>query len=405
MSKPIHQPTFRNDPKRCKVRTEPYWGPKLAKGAYLGFRKISADEGSWVARIRTEDEHGKLVQRYQSLDPVTEQFDYLAAAEKARAWFATVEAAPRNGSTVVTVADACHKYVKAVREDKDERPDLIARKQAADDAERRFERTVYGREKSSRKKAVAPNALAKIKLTELTTKDLEGWRAGLSIGKAAKNRTLTALKAALNLAARDNKHVLAKMALEVAGITPFEKAGKRRDLYLDLKQRRALLKATKGALRDFLSAVMWTGARAGELTAATVSQFKPREKYIKLGAGKKTGERNVTFEGSPKALALFNRLAKGKEPGDRLLTRDDGKPWAHSDWDELVRAAAKAAKLPDGVCLYTLRHSYITQQIDTGATSLKDVARQVGTSLVMIDQHYGQTSKESRKRLGRAVMV
>ncbi len=38
------------------------------------------------------------------------------------------------------------------------------------------------------------------------------------------------------------------------------------------------------------------------------------------------------------AVALFDRLAQGKRPGDLLFTRDDGKPWAHSDWDGLVRA-------------------------------------------------------------------
>jgi integrase len=397
MSMPIDKAKFRNDPKKCPVRTEPYWAAPIRRGQFLGFRKISPLTGSWVARIRIEDEHGKLVQRYQALGDCTEQFGYDEAQAAAVDWFAKVET-PGNDSTVVTVADACREYVKALREDKDE-----PRPAAADDAERRFERTVYGREKSTRKRAVAPNGLAKIKLAQLTTKTLEDWRANLKIGKASKNRTLTALKAALNLAAKNNKQALAKMALEVAGITPFEKAGKRRELYLDRKERRALLKAAKArALRDLISAVMWTGARAGELTSATVSQFYPREKHIKIGDGKKTGERKVTL--SPAALTLFNRLAKGKERDALLLQRDDGQPWAHSDWDELVRDAAKAAKLPDGVCLYTLRHSYITQQIDTGAT-LHAVARQVGTSLVMIDKHYGQVSKDSLKQLAQVKML
>jgi integrase len=397
MSKPIDKAKFRNDPKKCPVRTEPYWAAPIRRGQFLGFRKISPLTGSWVARIRIADETGKLVQKYNALGDLTERFGYDEAQAAAVAWFATVEA-PGTDSPIVTVADACREYVRALREDKDE-----PRPAAADDAERRFERTVYGREKSTRKRAIEPNALGKIKLTELTTTRLEAWRADLKIGKASKNRTLTALKAALNMAAKNNKQALAKMALEVAGITPFEKAGKRRDLFLDLKQRRALLKAAKGrALRDLISAVMWTGARAGELTSATVSQFDPRQKQIKLGDGKKTGERVVTL--SPAALTLFKRLAKTRGPGDRLLTRDDGQPWAHSDWDELVRDAATAAKLPDGVCLYTLRHSYITQAIESNS-SLLTVSRQVGTSLVMIDKHYGQTSKDSRKRLAAVRMV
>jgi len=69
----------------------------------------------------------------------------------------------------------------------------------------------------------------------------------------------------------------------------------------------------------------------------------------------KTGARTVPL--SAPALALFKRLSGSKLPAARLLVRDDGKPWAHSDWDQLVREAAAEAELPAGTCLYTLRHS------------------------------------------------
>ena len=71
-----------------------------------------------------------------------------------------------------------------------------------------------------------------------------------------------------------------------------------------------------------------------------------------------------------------------------LFTREDGKPFAHYDWDELVRDAARKADLPSGVCLYTLRHSFITQSLMDGMATL-DVARITGTSLAMIEKHYG----------------
>ncbi len=82
----------------------------------------------------------------------------------------------------------------------------------------------------------------------------------------------------------------------------------------------------------------------------------------------KTGSRTVPL--SPPAVALFKRLCKGRAAGDLLLTRDDGKPWSHSDWDELVREAAAKAKLPLGVCLYTLRHSWITSALQGGLATL-----------------------------------
>jgi site-specific recombinase XerD len=69
-------------------------------------------------------------------------------------------------------------------------------------------------------------------------------------------------------------------------------------------------------------------------------------------------------------------------------SRNDGHPWAHSDWDELIRDAAEKAGLPKGVCLYTLRHSFITQSLMDGMATL-EVARITGTSLAMIEKHYG----------------
>jgi integrase len=73
-----------------------------------------------------------------------------------------------------------------------------------------------------------------------------------------------------------------------------------------------------------------------------------------------------------------------------------------------VREAATAAKLPaephTGVCLYTLRHSFITDAIDKGSSALA-VARFVGTSVKMIDDHYGQTSAHAQKKLARVAML
>ncbi|HWJ36388.1 MAG TPA: site-specific integrase [Steroidobacteraceae bacterium] len=392
MSKPIHQANFRNDSKRCPVRTEPYWAAPIVRGQFLGYRKISADAGSWVARIRIEDEHGKLVQRYQALGDCTERFGYDEAQAAAVAWFATVEAGARTDSAVTTVAAACRAYVAELRSAK--------RDGAADDAERRFERTVYGRDKGSRRRAITPNALAGKSLAKLRATDLKAWRDGSGLGKSASNRTLTALKAALNLA-RKNKHAPAALAVELEAVTPHKNAGKRRDLYLDIKQRRAALKAAKGALHDLVEGAAHTGARAGELVKAKRRQFDARTKSMTFTG--KTGSRTVPL--SPNAGKLFTRLSKGKGPDDHLFTRDDGQPWAHSDWDELVRDTATAAKLPAGVCLYTFRHSWITSALLGGLATL-DVARLTGTSVMMIEKHYGHlVADAARERLAKVAML
>lgn len=358
-----------------RPRREPYWGPPLARGRYVGFRKIAGGEGSWIARAREDDGH----QRYKSLGIATGVLDYAAACNEARRWFADLEAGVSDEA--ITVAQACREYVEDRRREKG---DASAR-----DAEMRFARTVYETE------------LGRRPLSKVRTNHILVWRDSLLLAKPSANRTLTALKAALNLAVR-RRRVSAVAAREWGDARPFRAVGKRRDLFLDLKQRRALLAAAgEGALRDLLEASLLTGARAGELVNATRAQFDARTGSMTFIG--KTGTRTVPL--GPPAVTLFKRLARDKLPAARLLARDDGKAWAHSDWDELVREAAVAAKLPSGTCLYTLRHSFITQALTDGMATL-DVARLVGTSIGMIEKHYGHlVASAARERLAQVRLL
>jgi integrase len=350
------------------ARREPYWGAPIAQGQHVGFRKISADAGTWIARYRAEGG----VQEYRSLGSATDQFGFDQAKTAAIAWFKLKEAGI--SGAVTTVADACREYVTDRRREKGEA--------TAHDAQMRFERTVDD------------NPLGAIHLAKLRTAHLKAWREGLKLSPASSNRTLVALKAALNLAVA-NRCVPADREIEWRSVKPLKGASRRRDLYLDLEQRRSLLASCEGAIRDLIEAVMVTGARAGELTHATRRQFDARTGSITLTG--KTGTRTIPL--SPPAVALFTRLSKSKLPNALLLVRDDGKPWAHSDWDELVRGAATQAKLPAGVCLYTLRHSFVTTALTAGMSTL-DVARLAGTSLTMIEKHYGHlVSSAARERL------
>jgi integrase len=366
---------------KLPARKEPYWGAPVERGLFVGFRQTEAGWGSWIARFHDEDRR----HRYNSLGPVSAENDYEAAKSAARRWSKSL-AAGVNTNDVTTIANACKEYVKDRKN--------VKGKATARDAEARFEREVDN------------HAIAKLPLDRVRQKRLEEWRDDLvtrkkrPLSKAAANRTLTALKAALNHAVR-HRYVSAERTIEWALVKPFSDANKRRDLYLDLKQRRALLEAATGAVRDLLEAAMLTGARAGELTSAKRSQFDGRTNTLTLTG--KTGTRKVPL--SPVASALFARLAENKLPAAWLLTRDDGREWRHSDWDELVREAAMKAELPAGTCVYTLRHSHITEAITSGMSPL-EVARLVGTSLAMIDKHYGHLANTTaRERLAKVVFV
>jgi site-specific recombinase XerD len=362
-------------------RSEPYWGPKLATNQSLGFRKISAISGSWIARLKRD---GK--RTYQSLGVETESFGFDQAHAAALAWFEGAERiAP--GNKAQSVETACKLYVEDRRKEISEAN--------AHDADMRFKRTVYG------------TAFGARHLSKLETTHIKEWRNALidpkrkrPMVKASANRTLTSLKAALNLAVEERR-ASANLRIELEGAEPFAGVGNRRKIFLDLKQRQALLKKSKGAVKDLIWATMLTGGRAGELVNATCGQFEAATGTLTLKG--KTGERAVPL--SPAAVKLFTRLAENKQDTDYLLVRDDGKPWAHSDWDELVRDAAAAAKLPKGTCLYVLRHSYITSMLQAGLP-VSDVGGLVGTSAQMIEDYYHQFVHDHvRARLAKVRMV
>ncbi|MGQ0654055.1 MAG: tyrosine-type recombinase/integrase [Betaproteobacteria bacterium] len=101
------------------------------------------------------------------------------------------------------------------------------------------------------------------------------------------------------------------------------------------------------------------------------------------------------------AVASLTRLSKDKLPSASLFTLLDGKPWQHSDQDELMRDASKAAKLPKGTVFYTLRHTFVANAI-TGGMDIHTVAKIAGTSLRMIEEHYGKLlHDDARERLNR----
>lgn len=371
MSIDIHLASVRRS---LAPRREPYWAAPIARGKFIGYRKTDDESGTWIARMR--DENGKQI--YRSLGRVSDDFDFDKAKEAARNWYKLREAGVSD--EVVTVADACREYVEDRKREKGAAN--------AHDTEMRFERLIYD-------KPIGARPLAKLR-----AQYLKAWRHELGLSPATSNRNLAVLKAAIHLAVK-NRHVSRDIEQELRDVEPLTVTNGRRTLYLDITQRRALMAECTGALRDLVEAVMLTGARAGEITNALRGQFDPRTGSMTFTG--KTGSRTVPL--APAALALFRRAAQPKLPAANLFTRDDGKAWAHSDWDGPLREAATRAKLPAGVCLYVLRHSFITTAIIEGMATL-DVARLVGTSIMMIDKYYGQfVASAARERLARVKIL
>lgn len=367
-------------------RREPYW-LRLDSGCMLGFRKMASDSrGSWVARYRNPETGQRPKQALGEFTdrPPSERFS--AAKQAAEAWFSHLG---RGGSAeVVTVKAACATYALHIQATKgDER---------AKDFKARIRRWVDS------------DRIASIPLSKLTSSQVDAWRKRLAATPAVLNpyaapddrrerprsastvnRDMVALRAALNYA-YDLAHVSNDLAWRVA-LRPIENAGTSRDVYLDRQQRRALIDAAPPDLATFLHGLSLLPLRPGALAALTVGQFDQRLSVLTIGKDKAGRDRKIKLP--PQTAELLKTLAKDKLPAAALVTRANGTPWNRDAWKKPVKHAAAAAGLPATTVAYALRHSAITDLVSEGL-DLLTVARLSGTSVAMIERHYGHLRAE-----------
>ena len=367
---------------KLSPRREPYWC-KMAPGRHLGYRRLGAQGGTWIAKLRVPG-----VDRWtQSLDAAADDvldangdtiLTFAQAQEKARAWFlkqerqAVAGGAAHEPQEPYTVEKACQEYVADLRARKGE--------DAAKDAAGRL------------KKHLLPEFGAKL-LAELTTADLNGWRNGMvkeegdeeeiRRSRDTANRVRSSAFAAFNLAFNTGR-VNDDRAWR--RVKPFKNVGEARKIILTDDQQQNLVDACEPDLREFALLVARTGARPGrELTEAKVRDLDVQ--HATLTVRGKTGEREIHLD--PDALRHLRRLASGKRPGDYLLTTVEGGPWTKSLHQRPVAAAVEKAGLDPDTTLYAIRHTYISRSLKRGVP-VKAVADQWGPSIAMIQRYYAK---------------
>jgi site-specific recombinase XerD len=100
---------------------------------------------------------------------------------------------------------------------------------------------------------------------------------------------------------------------------------------------------------------------------------------------------------SGETLAHVKSCAKGKLPTDPLFSRADGRRWDRFAWRDAINDSVAAAKLPEAVCAYTLRHSAITDLVVSGL-DLFHVAQLAGTSVAVIEKNYGHLRRQQVRK-------
>lgn len=234
---------------------------------------------------------------------------------------------------------------------------------------------------------------------KLTTRGLTAWRDSMVVGdddeairksKDSANRTWSMLRAALNRAYQQGA---IDSDTQWKRVRPFKKVSKARDLFLTDSQVDDLLDATSGAFHALCRAAVLTGGRYGELAAARVSDLKDNG-ILHLDG--KTGERDVFL--SREAETFFKQQAKNKLPEAPLLSDPAGYHWKHGQQKTPMKHAVKEAKLPRQTVFYSLRHYHISKAVHAGI-SLLAISKNCGTSVAMIEKHYGKFTPENMRSL------
>src|SRR5262249_47284195 len=149
------------------------------------------------------------------------------------------------------------------------------------------------------------------------------------------------------------------------------------------------------------------GARSSQLARLTVGDLEGNRLMVPA-SHKGRGERKADRTPIPLTPALLTRLkaaAAGRPASDPLLTRD-GAAWQPKIADHRLgfERAARAAGLPEGTTIYSLRHSSIARALLRGVP-VAIVSRWHDTSPAIIEAHYGRFIKHHYDELVRGALL
>lgn len=377
--------------RKLKPRKTPYWD-KIAVGKFIGFYK-GDDNGTWHART--------LINGKRYFHPIGGDIDsdYEEKLKDAQSWFEEMKKVEKPESakhTIKTVVEDYIAYLEVEKPNKD---------------------TAY-RTRLQLEKHLTPT-LGSILLKDLTTARFRKWRDSMVKGpkhkdvinepdelvqaeiirrsKDSANRVLSMAKAAFNLAFKEGA-----VPSDVAWkrVSSFKDVGANRELFLTPKQVKDLLNKTEGGLHNLIQAGIYTGARAGELTALLVRDFDPKEGTLHIDG--KTGKR-ITYL-SKTAITFFKEQSEGKKNNEYIFTEDNGEPWKVDNYQRPFKAAVKAAKLPIETVFYSLRHYHVSKALKANIPP-QIVAENCGTSIRMLEKHYAKFMATDRRRMFNKVTL
>jgi integrase len=359
-------------------RGAPYFH-KISPGKYLGFRRGAQ---TWVARMHKPGQDRKHHPIGHERD-----YDFHAALAAALDWFGT---GTRVTPSKLTIRLVLSQYLTYRYNEKSERG--------------------YSSTKSLFECHVFPHPIADQQVAKATTAAYQAWlnETGERLvrnhkdsepderrrkGRYTANIAWAFFEAALNRAAKTNK-TLPKAEWEaVDRLADGETTS--RDVFLTETEAQRLVNVTEGAFRNLVLGGLLTGARLGELTAMKVRDINFGDGTWKVAKSKTKRGRNVRYL-DQQTLGLLQQLCAGNDK-TALVFSPDGEPWRKRVQRHMA-VARKKAKLDPATCFYSLRHSYISNQMRAGVPA-QAIAENTGTSVKQIEDHYGHFAPSDKRRM------
>ncbi|MCK0097827.1 tyrosine-type recombinase/integrase [Qipengyuania sp. S6317L1] len=376
---------------KSRAGDEPHW-QRLRQGCYVGFRPSKKGKrGTWFARVYNADTKRNSRKSLGDYGKLEGHDVFNQAKADTELWADTVECGGERTPDMVTVKDACEAYAK-------ERHCPIQ--------EGILRRHVYS------------DAIAKVRLDKLRRHHLRSWRKRLEQApalvsrnkkgvkrwkeraKSTVNRDMVPLRAALGQVLKPgapNTDAAWQEALR-----PFKGADRRRELYLDKEERKRLIDAMRDDARPFVQGLCMLPLRPGALAALTVRDFDKRTRTLTIGKDKNGNPRQITVP--PVIADFFAEQVKSKLPAAPIFARVGGEPWNKDAWKYPIKEAVNAARLPSAVAAYTLRHCVLTDLIRAGLPILT-VAQLSGTSVAMIEKHYGHLVRDDAEEALASIAI
>ena len=163
-----------------------------------------------------------------------------------------------------------------------------------------------------------------------------------------------------------------------------------------MAEMRALVDAAEEPFKALLVAALHSGARYGELTRLVVGDFEPRSDSLLIRVAKSGKSRNIVL--TKEAGVFFSRLCAGRAPGETMMTKADGSPWAAGQQDRPMRRACLLAGVKHGG-FHVCRHSYASHAVEAGVP-LTIIAQNLGhADIGILQRHYSHISDAHKREM------